>query len=45
MTAASPHDGGEPPNEQKAFARWVNKKSVFYSCKWDEFRYPGKEFT
>ena len=39
------YDGGEPTAEQRAFACWVNKKSVFYSCKWDEFRYPGKEFT
>ena len=39
------YDGSEPTAEQRAFARWVNKKSVFYSCKWDEFRYPGKEFT
>lgn len=37
------YDGGEPTLEQKAFARWVNKKSVFNSCKWEEFRYPGKE--
>ncbi len=39
------YDGGEPTAEQRAFARWVNKKSVFYSCKWEEFRYPGKEYT
>ena len=39
------YDGSEPTAEQRAFACWVNKKSVFYSCKWDEFRYPGKEFT
>ena len=39
------YDGGEPTAEQRAFARWVNKKSVFYSCKWEDFRYPGKEYT
>lgn len=37
------YDGGEPTLEQKAFAQWVNKKSVFKSCKWEDFRYPGKE--
>ena len=26
------YDGGEPTEEQKAFARWVNRKSLFKSC-------------
>lgn len=26
------YDGGEPPNEQKAFARWVNIRSIHNSC-------------
>lgn len=33
------YDGGEPTPEQKHFANWVNKKSVFRSCKWSEFKY------
>lgn len=37
------YDGGEPTVEQRALARWVNKKSVFYSCTWEDFHYPGKE--
>lgn len=32
------YDGGEPTQEQKLFARWVNMKSVFHSCTWKEFR-------
>lgn len=28
--------------EQKAFARWVNMKSAFRSCTWEEFQ-KGKE--
>lgn len=31
------YDGGEPTDEQKHFAVWVNKKSVFKSCSWKEF--------
>ncbi len=33
------YDGGEPTTEQKHFANWVNKKSVFHSCKWKDFKY------
>ena len=36
------YDGGEPTAEQKAFARWVNKKSAFMSCAWEDYEYPGK---
>lgn len=32
------YDGGEPTLEQKRLANWVNKKSVFKSCTWEEFR-------
>ena len=32
------YDGGEPTEEQKAFARWVNRKSLFKSCTWKDFR-------
>lgn len=32
------YDGGEPPQEQMRFARWVNRKSIFRSCKWSEYR-------
>ena len=31
------YDGGEPPNEQKAFARWVNIRSVHNSCTWEDY--------
>lgn len=37
------YDSGEPTVEQKAFARWVNQKSAFNSCTWEDFHYPGKE--
>lgn len=32
------YDGGEPTAEQKRFARWVNKKPLFRSCTWAEFK-------
>ena len=32
------YDGGEPTAEQKAFARWVNVKSVHRSCAWEDYR-------
>lgn len=32
------YDGGEPTTEQKQFARWVNKKPIFRSCTWEEFK-------
>ena len=32
------YDGGEPTEEQNAFARWVNRKSLFKSCTWEEYR-------
>lgn len=31
-------DGGEPTQEQKDFANWCNKKSVFKSCEWKDFK-------
>lgn len=31
------YDGGEPPEIQKHFARWVNCKQLFKSCTWDEY--------
>lgn len=27
---------------QKAFARWVNKRAVFKSCSWEEYKYKNK---
>lgn len=30
-------NGGEPPQEQKDFARWVNNKAVFKSCTWADY--------
>lgn len=33
------YDGGEPTEEQKHFAIWVNKKSVFRTVKWKDFDY------
>ena len=32
------YDGGEPTEEQKRFARWVNQKTLFKSCSWEDFR-------
>ena len=32
------YDGGEPTEEQNAFARWVNRKSLFKSCSWEEYQ-------
>jgi hypothetical protein len=32
------YDGGEPTQLQKQFAHWVNQKSVFHSCTWEEFK-------
>lgn len=31
------YGGGEPTDEQKLFARWVNNKAVFNSCTWEEY--------
>lgn len=31
------YDGGEPTEEQKHFARWVNCKQLFNSCTWAEY--------
>lgn len=33
------YDGGEPTEEQRHFAIWVNKKSVFKTVKWKDFDY------
>ena len=30
--------GTPPPKEHKHFARWVNHKAIFRSCRWDEYR-------
>ena len=32
------YDGGEPTDEQKRFARWVNRKTLFKSCTWEDFQ-------
>ncbi len=32
------YDGGEPTAEQRAFARWVNVKSVHRSCAWEDYQ-------
>lgn len=32
------YDGGEPTAEQKQFARWVNRKPIFRSCTWEEYK-------
>lgn len=32
------YDGGEPTQEQKDFARWVNNKACFRSCSWKDYR-------
>ena len=31
-------NGGEPTEEQKALARWCNRKELFRSCSWEEYR-------
>lgn len=31
------YDGGEPTEEQKHFARWVNCKQLFHSCSWADY--------
>ena len=31
------YDGGEPANEQKAFARWVDVLPVHKSCTWETY--------
>lgn len=31
------YDGGEPTEEQKQFARWVNCKQLFNSCSWHDY--------
>ena len=31
------YDGGEPTGEQRAFARWVNVRSVHKSCTWENY--------
>lgn len=30
-------DGGEPSEEQRKFARWVNIKAAFNSCRWEDY--------
>ena len=32
------YDGGEPTDEQRRFARWVNQKTLFKSCSWEDVR-------
>lgn len=32
------YDGGEPTENQKNFARWVNNRAVFKSCSFKEYR-------
>ena len=32
------YNGGEPTEEQNAFARWVNRKSLFKICTWEEYQ-------
>ena len=31
-------DGGEPTEEQKDLARWCNRKELFKSCSWEEYK-------
>lgn len=31
------YEGGEPSGEQKAFARWVNVRSVHKTCTWENY--------
>ena len=32
------YNGNEPTAEQQAFARWVNRKELFKSCTWEDFK-------
>ena len=32
------YNGGEPTEEQRRFARWVNRKPIFRSCTWEKFK-------
>ena len=32
------YNGGEPTEEQRQFARWVNRKPIFRSCTWEKFK-------
>lgn len=32
-------DGGEPSEEQKAFTRWVNRKEIFKSVPWSDYKW------
>ena len=31
------YDGGEPTDEQKKLARWVNMRAAFQTCRFEEF--------
>jgi len=31
------YDGGEPPEDQRRFARWVNNKAAFNACTWEDY--------
>lgn len=31
------YDGEEPPEEQRKFARWVNSKAIFNTCRWEDY--------
>jgi len=31
------YDGGEPTEEQRSFARWVNIKAAFNTCTWENY--------
>ena len=35
------YDGGEPDPKQVHFANWCNKKAVFKSCTWQEYKKGG----
>jgi hypothetical protein len=46
MPFIMPYNRDDP--YQRAFARWVNRRAVFYSCSWAEYRYRSqirKTFT
>jgi len=31
-------DGGEPTREQRLLAKWCNRKELFFSKTWEEFK-------
>ena len=37
LSAYRDYDGGEPTDEQRRLARWVNMRAAFASCNFEDF--------